>query len=63
MQFKARHGYYQKQFPHAGYQIIEKDGEPIGRLYLDRGPQELRIIDIALLPGQRGTGIGGAVVW
>ncbi len=62
MQFEAQHGYYQKQFPHAGYQIIEKDADPIGRLYLDRRPQELRIIDIALLPEQRGTGIGGALM-
>ena len=43
MQFEAQHSHYQKHFPHASYQIIEKEGEPIGRLYLDRRPDELRI--------------------
>ncbi len=38
------------------------EGEPIGRLYLDRRPGELRIIDIALLSEQRGAGIGGALM-
>ena len=62
MQFEAQHSHYQKHFPHASYQIIEKEGAPIGRLYLDRRPYELRIIDIALLSEQRGAGIGGALM-
>ena len=62
MQFEAQHSHYQQHFPHASYQIIEKENEPIGRLYLDRRPDELRIIDIALLSEQRGTGIGGALM-
>ena len=62
MQFDAQHSHYQQHFPNASYQIIERKGEPIGRLYLDRRPDELRIIDIALLSEQRGTGIGGALM-
>ena len=54
LQFQAQHTHYQKHFPEASYQIIEQVGEPIGRLYLDRRPEEVRIIDIALLPEQRG---------
>ena len=62
MQFQAQHAHYQKHFPEASYQIIEQIGEPIGRLYLDRRPDELRIIDIALLPEKRGEGIGGVLM-
>lgn len=62
LQFQAQHSHYQKHFPEASYQIIEQVGEPIGRLYLDRRPEELRIIDIALLPEERGGGIGGALM-
>ena len=62
MQFRAQHSHYQKHFPEASYEIIERHGEPIGRLYLDRRPDELRIIDIALLTDKRGAGIGGALM-
>jgi len=62
MQFHAQHTHYQKHFPEASYDVIEQAGEPIGRLYLDRRPGELRIIDIALLPEKRGGGIGGGLM-
>ena len=62
MQFEAQHDFYQKQFPSASYQIVERNGAPIGRLYLDRRPGELRVIDIALLPEERGAGIGGRLM-
>jgi ribosomal protein S18 acetylase RimI-like enzyme len=58
MQFHAQHTFYQEQFAGAQFDIIERDGEPIGRLYVDRRPDEIRIIDIALLPAFRGRGIG-----
>lgn len=34
------------------------DGEPAGRLYVDRPPGELRVMDVALLPEFRGRGVG-----
>ena len=49
-------------FPDAAFQVIERGGEPIGRLYLDRRAEEIRIIDIALLPAHRRAGIGGAAI-
>ncbi|CCF82961.1 GNAT family N-acetyltransferase [Nitrolancea hollandica] len=58
MQFDAQHRYYQKQFPDAAYQVIRVNDCPAGRLYVDRNPDEVRIIDIALLPEYRGQGIG-----
>ncbi len=62
MQFNAQHTYYMQQFTRAEFQLILLEGKPAGRLYLDRRPDELRIIDIALLPAHRGQGIGTALL-
>ena len=62
MQFNAQHAYYQEHYPQAVFLIVEHRGQPIGRLYLDRWPSEIRIVDIALLPMQRGRGIGTRIL-
>lgn len=62
MQFHAQHTFYQEKFRSAAFDVIERKGKPVGRLYLDRRPDELRIIDIALLPTQRQKGLGGALM-
>lgn len=62
MQFAAQHDYYQSQFPSADFQIVIQDGQPIGRLYVDRRTDEIRIIDIALLPSHRGVGLGSGLL-
>lgn len=62
MQFNAQHSHYQQHYPDALWLIALKAGQPIGRLYLERWKTEHRIIDIALLPEMRGTGIGGAIL-
>ncbi len=61
-QFEAQHKYYQEVFPSAEFSIVEKDGEPIGRLYIDRREDEHRLIDIALLPEWRGKGVGSELM-
>lgn len=58
MQFAAQHEHYQKHYPDAQFSVIVKENVPIGRLYLDRWEREIRVVDIALLPEHRGTGIG-----
>ena len=62
MQFKAQTAHYLDHYPAALWLVIERAGAAIGRLYLERWPQEHRIIDIALLPGARGHGIGSALL-
>lgn len=62
MQFTAQHVYYHKQFPDASYQLILKDVQPIGRLYVLREPTAIRILDITILPEHRNTGIGTALI-
>jgi GNAT superfamily N-acetyltransferase len=58
MQFAAQDADYRRNYPDAEYSIIEVQGVPAGRLYVDRCKKEIRIIDIALLPQHRRAGIG-----
>lgn len=61
-QHHAQHSYYQQQFPAASFDIIQADNRYVGRLYVDRRADEIRIIDIALLPQHRRQGIGAALL-
>lgn len=49
--------YHNKQFG-----ILLYEEQAAGRLYLDHRADEVRIVDIALLPGFRGKGIGEGVL-
>ncbi|MBA4160331.1 MAG: GNAT family N-acetyltransferase [Gemmatimonadetes bacterium] len=62
MQFTAQHAYYQEHYADADFRLILREGIPIGRLYLARWPEEIRIVDIALLPEHRGGGLGTALL-
>ena len=62
MQFDAQSRFYREQFPGAAFQVILRGGVAIGRLYVDRRADEISIIDIALVPEQRGHGIGAALL-
>lgn len=57
-QFDAQSAYYAANYPGASFQIIERNGWPVGRLYVDRWEKEIRIVDITLLSEFRGSGIG-----
>jgi ribosomal protein S18 acetylase RimI-like enzyme len=59
-QFSAQHAYYQENYQTASFDVIMLDQQPIGRIYLDRWPEEIRVVDIALLPAYRRRGIGRA---
>lgn len=59
MQFEAQTSHYAAVFTAAERSIIELEERPVGRLYLDHREDEIRVIDIALMPTARGRGIGG----
>lgn len=61
-QFEAQQRSYQAHFPGAQFQLILHDDQPAGRLYVDRNNDEIRIIDIALLPEFQREGIGRALL-
>lgn len=57
-QFDAQDTYYKQHYEGATYDVVLVDGEPAGRLYVVRWKDEIRIMDVALLPAFRGQGIG-----
>lgn len=61
-QFHAQHTHYQTHFGRAQFELLLWNGEPAGRLYVDRRTDEIRLIDIALLPAHRGRGLGTALL-
>ena len=61
-QFHAQRTHYEKHFANAEFLIIELSAKPIGRLYIDRRRDEIRLVDIALLSAYQGKGIGGQLM-
>ncbi len=61
-QVNAQVAHYKIHFPTAEQSIIQCDDTPVGRLILNRLEDMLHIIDIALLPEARNSGIGTAVM-
>ena len=61
-QFAAQDTHYREHYPGATLDVIEVDGETAGRLYVHRGPSDIRIMDIALAPAYRGRGTGTALL-
>ena len=62
MQFNAQHKHYQEYFPDASFDIIVWKKRPVGRLYIHRRSDEIRLVDIALLSKYRRRGIGSQLL-
>jgi ribosomal protein S18 acetylase RimI-like enzyme len=62
MQFRAQHTHYQQHYPKADWLVTMHADEDVGRLYVERGPSEHCVIDIAFLPEHRGRGLGAALM-
>ena len=62
MQFEAQDAEYHARNPHGTFDVIEVAGRPAGRLYVDRRPGDIRIVDIALLPEFQGQGVGAHLI-
>ena len=58
MQFDAQYAHYQEHYAGAAFDVILVYGQPAGRLYVAREADEIRIVDIALLPDYCNRGIG-----
>jgi GNAT superfamily N-acetyltransferase len=58
MQFMAMQNGYGGQFPQADSDIVLLDEKPVGRFMLNRTDEEIRLVDLALLPEVYGKGIG-----
>lgn len=57
-QYAAQDRFYRENYPGAVFEVILLDEKPAGRLYIHRRADEIRVMDITLLPEFRGRGIG-----
>jgi len=62
MQFKAQFEQYHARFPDAAYSIILFRGARAGRFWVGRAPDQIRLLDIAILPQYQNRGIGSALL-
>jgi len=61
-QFAAQFAHYGAHYPTCERNIVERDGVPVGRLWIDEWRDQIRLVDIALVPECRGLGIGSALL-
>lgn len=61
-QFAAQHRHYVAHFPQAHFLVMMADGQPVGRLTVDVGEEAVRLVDLAIIAGRRGQGLGTAVL-
>jgi RimJ/RimL family protein N-acetyltransferase len=62
MQFRSQTMTYRAQYADARFDIMERDGVPFGQLVLHEAEGIATFVDFALLPGERGGGLGTAVM-
>lgn len=61
-QFQAQRQHYRARYPNAVFNLIKLKAEPVGRLYVAELADEIRIIDIAVLPAHQKRGIGTKLI-
>lgn len=57
-QFDLQRREYDARFPNARYQLIVIDEEPAGRIWVGEDEEQIRLLDIALLPHFQRRGAG-----
>ena len=62
MQFRSQMATYRAQYPDARFGILERDSTPFGRLIVHEADGVATFVDFALLPDDRGSGLGTAVI-
>ena len=61
-QSEAQRREYDVRYPEAEYDVILLDGRPVGRLWIGRDEEQIRLLDIALLPEAQRKGVGAALL-
>ncbi|UTW57841.1 hypothetical protein KFE96_13510 [Kordiimonas sp. SCSIO 12603] len=62
MQLDAQINGYGNQFPDAVYLILEKNGSRIGRITLDIGKVEMRLVDLDFIKKAKNKGFGSSIL-
>lgn len=61
-QLGAQRADYEHNYPGADYHVILVEGQPAGRLWVERAREEIHLLDIALLPWAQRRGVGASLV-
>jgi ribosomal protein S18 acetylase RimI-like enzyme len=61
-QFAAQFAHYGVHYPTCERNIIVRDDVPVGRLWIDEWRDQIRLVDVALVPESRGAGIGSTLL-
>ena len=61
-QFAAQSAHYAEHYTGMSSDVVMVDGRPAGRLLVARWSEEIRIVDITLLPEFRGGGAGSGLL-
>jgi GNAT superfamily N-acetyltransferase len=61
-QFDLQHREYYTRFPDAEYRLILVDNHPAGRIWIGRDTEQIRLLDIALLPEFQNRGVGTVLI-
>ena len=62
MQFKAQTEGYRIAHPRGSHEMISEGERAVGRLYTDREPGRLHVLDITIAPEHRNAGVGSEVL-
>lgn len=61
-QFELQAAHYWRHYKGASFDIVEVNGQAAGKLYVHRGEEDWRVMDIALLPQYRSQGTGASLL-
>jgi GNAT superfamily N-acetyltransferase len=61
-QFDMQRREYEARFPDAVYNLILVDQQPAGRIWIGSDEEQIRLLDIALLPQFQNRGVGKALL-
>jgi len=62
MQHRLQVAGYRNSYPQAVYQVLERDGVAVGRLVTAAVDGVIRVVDIAVLPSARRTGVAAGAL-
>ena len=62
MQHRGQSQGYRGQFPAGRFWIVERDGQPVGRLVEDDEAAAIYVVDIAVASGQQRRGVARALI-
>ena len=62
MQYQAYQNFLANDHPDIQDQVVLSFGEPVGHLAIEQRPEEIRLVDVSLMPEQRQHGTGTLLI-